>query len=75
MRKGVSAVAESACVAGRSNAVAGGRVAQALSASAVSAVAMNASPRDSGWARRALAEIIGGDETCPARVPSVRPPG
>ena len=36
-RKGVSAVAESAWVAGRSNAVAGGRVAQALSASAVRA--------------------------------------
>ncbi|OXC75283.1 hypothetical protein BSU04_27950 [Caballeronia sordidicola] len=51
MRKGVSASAESAYVAGRLNAVAGGRVAQAASAKAVSAAAANASPRDNGAMR------------------------
>jgi hypothetical protein len=47
VRKGVSAVAASAWVTGRSNAVAGGRVAQALRASTVSATAANPRPRDS----------------------------
>src|SRR5471032_1187899 len=68
-RKGVSAVAESAWVAGRSNAVAGGRVAQALSASAVSAVAACASKRDSDARRRVWA-----GETCLACVRSMRLP-